>query len=88
MGDGVHPFAFDATISDLDRRSSQADARSSAMTLEYPIDHLQLGGRSWPLQRLTSALAVALASVAMVWMLQQRGRSRQAVAATVKPIPA
>jgi AraC family transcriptional activator FtrA len=89
MVDGVHPFAFDATISDLDQRSSQADARSSAMTLEYPIDHLQLGGRSWPLQRLTSVLAVALASVTFVWMLQRRGGvRRQRVAASVKPIAA
>jgi putative intracellular protease/amidase len=77
MVDGVHPFAFDATISDLDRRNSQADARSSATTLEYPIEHLHLGGRSWPLQRLTPVLAIALASVTAVWMLQQRKSVRR-----------
>lgn len=86
MVDGAPPFAFDATISDLDRRSSQADARSSAMTLEYPIDHLQLRGRSWPLQRLTLALAVALASGISVWILQQRGNvRREQGAAAVEP---
>ena len=89
MVDGVHPFAFDATIGDLDRHSSQADALSSAVTLEYPIDQLQLGGRSWPLQRLTSALAVGLAGIASARMLQQRGRTRRRrVATSVKPIAA
>jgi hypothetical protein len=51
--------------------------------------HLQLAGRSWPLQRLTSALAVALGSVALVWMRQQRGRTRrQHLAATAEPLSA
>jgi AraC family transcriptional activator FtrA len=86
---GARPFAFDITLTDLAQRSSEVDARISLLALEYPVDHLQLGGRSWPLQRLTSALAVAFASVAAVWMLQQRGRARrQRVAATVTPATA
>jgi putative intracellular protease/amidase len=88
MVSGVQPFAFDATISDIAQRSSQPDAHISAITLEYPADHLQLGGRSWPLQRLTSGLVVALASVTAVWMLQQRGRSRQRIAAPVQRVAA
>jgi transcriptional regulator GlxA family with amidase domain len=85
----LRPFAFDMTLIDLAQRNSELDARISLTTLEYPADHLQLAGRSWPLQSLTSALAIALASVTAVWMLQQRGRSRrQHVAATAKPITA
>jgi AraC family transcriptional regulator, transcriptional activator FtrA len=73
----ARPFAFDITLTDLAKRSSEVDARISLTALEYPADHLELGGRSWPLQRLTSALVVALASLAAVWMLRQRGHNRR-----------
>jgi hypothetical protein len=83
------PFAFDITVTDLAQHSSEVDARIALNALEYPADHLQLAGRSWPLQRLTSALAVAFVSVATVWMLQKRVRTRrQSVPATAKPIAA
>ena len=83
------PFAFDITVVDLAQRSSELDARIALNALEYPADHLRLGGRSWPLQRLASAVAVALVSVATVWMLQKRvGTRRQAGPVTVKPIAA
>jgi AraC family transcriptional regulator, transcriptional activator FtrA len=89
MASATRPFAFDITITDLAQHSSELDGRIALTRLEYPTHHLQLQGRSWPLQRLTSALAVALVSVATVWMLQKRGRTRrQSLPATVKPIAA
>jgi AraC family transcriptional regulator, transcriptional activator FtrA len=85
----LRPFAFDMTLIDLAQHSSELDARISLYTLEYPADHLQLAGRSWPLQRLTSAFAVALAGVIAAWILQQRGRTRrQRAVATVNPVTA
>jgi transcriptional regulator GlxA family with amidase domain len=85
----ARPFAFDITLTDLAKRSSEVDARISLTALEYPVDHLQLGGRSWPLQRLSSALVVVLASVAAVWMRQQRRHNRrQHTEAQVQPVAA
>ncbi|MCC6453809.1 MAG: DJ-1/PfpI family protein [Caldilineaceae bacterium] len=90
VASGTRPFAYDITITDLARRSSEVDARTSLATLEYPAYHLQLGGRSWPLQRLGSALLVGLAGLSVAWTLQKRGRTnrRQPLAATVKPVAA
>jgi AraC family transcriptional regulator, transcriptional activator FtrA len=58
-------FAFDATLPDLARWSSRTDAHSSATTLEYPAEHLDLAGRSWPLSRLLSVLMVGLVGVGL-----------------------
>lgn len=89
MANATRPFAFDIAITDLAQHSSELDARIAFTRLEYPTHHLQLQGRSWPLQRLTSAVAVAFISVAAVWVLQQRRRTRrQPIPATVKPIAA
>jgi hypothetical protein len=67
----ARPFAFDMTLADLARRSSELDARISITTLEYPADHLQLQSHNWPLQPLVSALAVGLVSVAALLMVQR-----------------
>lgn len=84
QGNGEHrPFAYDITLTDLAQRSSEVDAQMSLASLEYPAEHLQLGGRSWPLQRLTPALLILAAGLATLWLLQQRGRTRGRTSPTV-----
>jgi AraC family transcriptional regulator, transcriptional activator FtrA len=73
------PFAFDMTITDLARRSSTLDAQSSALTLEYPAEHLTLEERGWPLQRLFSALVAGGLGLGAAFWLGRLWRSRQAV---------
>lgn len=69
-------FAFDATLSDVARRVSSTDARSSAVTLEYPVEHLPLAGRSWPLHRSLSALMVGLLGVGLAVAGEKWWRTR------------
>jgi transcriptional regulator GlxA family with amidase domain len=69
-------FAFDVTLPDLARWSSSIDAHSSATTLEYPAEHLDLGGRSWPLSRLFSVLVVGLVGVGVVFAIEKGWSAR------------
>lgn len=64
-------FAFDATLTDLARWRNSADAHSSATSLEYPAEHLQLAGKGWPLYRLLPALAIGLLSVGLLFTIEK-----------------
>lgn len=83
-GDTTH-FAFDVTLPDLARWSNSVDAHSSATTLEYPNEQLDLGRSRWAFSRLLPTLLVGLLAVALVHMhsrwrsTQQRGSVPQLV---------
>src|SRR5688500_16440682 len=53
-------FPFDATLSDLAHQQSIAAAEFDAKALEYPADHLNLSGPSWPVHMLLAPFALAL----------------------------
>lgn len=74
-GDGS-TFAFDATLTDLARWRNGADAHSSATSLEYPAEHLQLAGKGWPIYRLLPAIAIGLLSVGLLFSLEKRWSAR------------
>lgn len=80
-------FAFAVTLPDLARWSNSADARSSAATLEYPSEGLDLGNRRWAFWRLIPTLLVGVVAVAIIYALDRRvskWRSRL----TLQPMPA
>ena len=58
-------FPFDATLADLARNESTAVAKFDAKALEYPTDHLNLSGPSWPVALLLGPFGLGLAGLAL-----------------------
>jgi putative intracellular protease/amidase len=59
-------YPFDAAFSDLAKHENKAIARTVSLGLEYPIDHLQLEGKSFPFFLLARLLGLGLAGVLLV----------------------
>ena len=76
------PFAFDVTLADVAQWRSTSDAQSSARTLEYPAEHLQLAQKKWPIQRLAPTLLIGLLSLTgAIWLGNRLGKGRMVQAA-------
>ncbi|WP_448810844.1 DJ-1/PfpI family protein [Agromyces bauzanensis] len=81
----VHPhhspgFPYDGVLQDLARTTDVATARWTAKVLEYPIDHLDLAGASWPWAETFRPLALAALGATLVlagFALLRRGRARR-----------
>lgn len=71
VNDDATPFAFDATLTDLARWRNGADAHSSASSLEYPAEHLQLAGKGWPIYRAFPAIALGLLGVGLFFSVEK-----------------
>ncbi|MCE7990265.1 MAG: hypothetical protein DYG89_54695 [Caldilinea sp. CFX5] len=80
-------FAFDVTLPDLAKWSNSADARDSALTLEYPSERLDLGSSRWAFSRLFPTLLVGVATVLVVYALDRR-RSTRRTRLSLQPLTA
>lgn len=80
-------FAFAVTLPDLARWSNSADARSSAITLEYPSERLALGSSRWAFSRLIPTLLVGVVTVLIIYMID-RWRSTRRSRLSLQPLPA
>jgi transcriptional regulator GlxA family with amidase domain len=61
---GASPaFPFDAPLIDFAERTSRAAADLTAKALEYPTDHLQLGGPAWPWTVLAGPVVIGSLAV-------------------------
>lgn len=56
-------FIYDLVVQDIARRRSKAVARAVSKTVEYPINHIELSGSSWPFQLILIPLGVGLVGV-------------------------
>lgn len=71
QSDDTTSFAFDVTLPNLAKWSNRADARSSAITLEYPSERLDLGNRRWAFWRLFPTLLVGIVALCLVYALDR-----------------
>ncbi|MFD1373687.1 DJ-1/PfpI family protein [Actinoplanes sichuanensis] len=73
-------FSFDPLLRDLAAHTDRATARTTAKFTEYPADHLQLTGASWPWRSTALGVLVAAAAVGagllprLVFRLRRRER--------------
>jgi hypothetical protein len=56
-------FPFDAPLEDFSVRTSRAAADLTAKALEYPTEHLELGGPAWPWTVLVGPVVVGTLAV-------------------------
>lgn len=69
-------FPFDHTITDLARVNNKAIAKTTAKTLDYRIDHLNLHGESWPYQLILGPLILGFIGVVCAYLFDRRYLSR------------
>ena len=65
-------FPFDKTISQLAEYNNKAIAKTISKTLEYPIDHLNLQGESWPYKLIIGPLALGFFGVLCAYIFDKR----------------
>lgn len=65
-------FAFDRSLLDLATRANVPITRSTAKTLEYPVDHLNLQGGGWPFGLLLGPLLLGMAGIAFARWFEKR----------------
>lgn len=64
-------YPFDAVLSDIANRESKAVTNSTSIRIEYPIDHLTLEGKSWPILLLVRVVALGLLGVVIAVVLSR-----------------
>jgi putative intracellular protease/amidase len=80
-------FAFDPLLRDLAAHTDRATARTTAKFTEYPADHLQLTGASWPWRSTAFGLLTIVVAVGAAFLpaaVVRRRRRSQSPAVTVR----
>jgi transcriptional regulator GlxA family with amidase domain len=84
MTTGAH-YSFDAINLDLAERENQIIAQATAASLEYPIEHLQLPGRSWPYSLMLRPLLLGLLGVGLLFAVEKAVKVRRERRALKEP---
>lgn len=74
-------FAFDGALRDINRTTDRATAAWVAKSMQYPVDHLDLDGASWPGSLTVRALVIGLLPLVILVAAGRLLRRRRTAAA-------